>query len=127
MINFETIKFNRKLRWRLIIYVIIVGTYIGIAAHATQQWRHNCIEKSPIVYFTCTGEKYHKAYHYHERNYPISLFEASEKKYTRCRICNPPIVPDYKGKPKFYLFNWVLISLGISLSYWLIIKQLNKK
>jgi len=127
MIKFKTIKVNRKLRWGLIIYVLIIGTYIGIAAPTTQQWRHNCIEKSPVVYFTSSGKKYHRAYHYDGRNYPISLFEASEKNYTRCRICNPPNVPKYKGKPKFYLYNWVLVSFGISITYWFVFKQLNKK
>ena len=120
-------KINKRLQWGLILYVLIIGTYIGIATTSIHQWRHTCIEKSPIVYITSTGKKYHRVYHYHGRNFPISLFEASERNFTPCMTCHPPNVPEFPNKPKFYLYNWVLVSIGFSIMYWLIFKQLNKR
>lgn len=103
----------------LIIYVLIIGTYLGIATTTVNQWRQINIANSPIVFITKTGEKYHQAYHYHGRNYEISLFEADEKGYSACLVCDPPIAPEYDDKPGFYFYNWFFMSIGLTLIYWM--------
>lgn len=114
-------KVNNQVRWVLLVYVLIIGTYIGIAIPSVNHWRQTNIANSPTVYITNTGEKFHRAYHYHGHNFAISLFEADEKGYKQCKVCHPPIVPTYSGKPGFYFYNWFLMSVGISLIYWIII------
>lgn len=102
-------------------YVLIIGTYIGISTSTIHHWRQTNIVHSPTVFITSTGEKYHRAYHYKGYNFAVSLFEADEKGYKPCKNCHPPIAPTYPNKPGFYFYNWVFISVGISLIYWIII------
>lgn len=118
---------NKKQLWGLIIYIVILMTYLGFAIPTVHQWRQNNIDNSPTVYITSTGAKYHRGYHYHGRNYAISLFEADEKGYSSCRVCHPPIVPIYAGKPGFYFYNWFIISVIFSLLYWTIPKFFSRK
>jgi len=115
------VKANINLRWALLVYVLIIGTYLGIAIPTVHNWRQTNISNSPTVFVTSTGEKYHRAYHYRGRNFAISLFEADEKGYKQCRVCHPQIAPAYLGTPGFYFYNWFFISVGISLIYWIII------
>jgi len=117
---------RRQLRG-LIIYILILGTYLAFAITTVHQWRQNNIDKSTTVYKTSTGAKYHNGYHYHGRNYAISLFEADEQRYAPCRVCHPPIAPTYLGKPGFYFYNWFIVSIIFSLVYWLGYNRLNKK
>jgi len=104
---------------RIIIFVIILGTYLVFSITQVNNWRKRNIESSPKVYITKTGEKYHRAYHYRGRNIEISLFEANEKGYDPCMVCLPPIAPEYDNKPKFYIYNWRTFSILISILYWL--------
>lgn len=112
---------ENKWLFKIIIFVLIVGTYIIFAVTILNTWRKDKINNSPIVYITQTGEKYHRAYHYHRKNYPISLFIADEKGYVPCKVCHPPIPSIYDDKPKFYIYYWKTFSILISLSYWLTI------
>lgn len=116
---------NRKLLWALLIYILVISSYVAISTSTIQDWRQTNIVHSPKVYITSNGEKYHREYHYYGRTSSITLFEAGEKGYNPCRVCSPPLVPAYPGKPKFYFYNWFLMSAGISLIYWtVLIKKL---
>ena len=128
MTNFmKTVTPKKKLLAGLIIYVLILGSYLSVAVTTVHLWRQSNIDNSPTVYITKTGTKYHNGYHYHGRNSSISLFEADENVYTACRICNPPIAPIYSGKPGFYFYNWVLISIALSFTYWMTFTRLTQK
>lgn len=112
------LKLPKTLRIGLLLYILIISTYLGISISTIDHWRQNNIANSPIVYITRTGEKYHRAYHYYGRNSAISLFEADEKEYNPCGVCHPPFAPVYPDKPGFYFYNWFLMSVGISIVYW---------
>ena len=58
-------------------------------------------EISPIVYITSSGHKYHRGYHYRNKNYEMSLYDAQEI-YDACSVCNPPYYhfPEKPIKPK---------------------------
>lgn len=118
---------TKKLLAGLIIYVLTLGIYLTVAITAVHQWRQSNIDNSPIVYITSTGEKYHKGYHYHGRNFSISLFEADEKGYVACRVCKPAIAPRYAGKPEFYFYHWIITTIFFSFAYWIIFNQINKQ
>ena len=64
---------KKNLLTGLIIYVLVIGTYLTIAIATVHEWRRNNIDNSPTVYITSTGVKYHRAYHYQGRNSSISL------------------------------------------------------
>jgi hypothetical protein len=110
----------------IIIYIVILGTYLTFAITTVHQWRQNNTDNSRTVYITNTGAKYHNSYHYHGRNYAISLFEAVEKGYTPCGVCKPPLAPTYSGKPGFYFYNWFIVSVLFSFVYWYGYNRLNK-
>lgn len=118
---------NKKILIGLIIYFLILGTYLGIAISTVNQWRQTNIESSPTVYITSTGAKYHNSFHYQGRTSSISLFEAVEKGYSACKVCHPPEAPVYTGMPGFYFYHWILISIALSLIYWIIFNRINQK
>lgn len=118
---------KKKLLSGLIIYLLILGAYIEIAISTVNQWRQTNIESSPTVYITSTGVKYHNSFHYQGRTSIISLFEAVEKGYSACKVCHPPEAPVYTGKPGFYFYHWFLISIALSLIYWITFNRIKLK
>ncbi len=111
-------------------YVLIIATYLTISINAhiewkksLEQWREHQINNSPTVCITNTGVRYHRCYHYRGRNTQITLFEAVEQGYTPCGTCRPQAVPVYTGRPQppiFILKNWVVMSIILSVVYWLV-------
>ena len=122
-----TVTPTKKLLAGLIIYVLILGIYLTVAITTVHQWRQSNIDNSPTVYITRTGTKYHEGYHYYGRNYPISLFEADEKGYSPCKVCDPLIAPKYAGKPGVYFYNWIITTIIFSFAYWIVFNQINKR
>lgn len=132
----EKMKNKRQLR-QLLIFGIILISYFGLVIYTNVEWKNSLeewrqfnIKNSPTVYVTRTGEKYHNAYHYHNRNSALSLFEAYEEGYSPCHVCRPPSAPTYSGKPDkppFYFYNWFIISVLFSALYWTLITLLNKR
>ena len=45
--------------------------------------------KNIYVYKTRTGERYHRSYHYSNRNYKLSLYSALHQGLTPCQVCKP--------------------------------------
>jgi outer membrane protein assembly factor BamE (lipoprotein component of BamABCDE complex) len=76
---------------------------------------------SPIVYLTSTGYKYHRGYHYRNKNFEVNLFDAQEI-YEACSVCNPPYF-DYPDKPikpkipKSIFDNTFSLFISLSLFY----------
>jgi outer membrane protein assembly factor BamE (lipoprotein component of BamABCDE complex) len=78
-------------------------------------------EISPIVYLTSNGHKYHRGYHYRNKNFEVNLFDAQEI-YEACSVCNPPYY-DYPDKPikpkipKSIFDNTFGLFISLSLFY----------
>lgn len=68
--------------------------------------------KNIYVYKTRTGERYHRSYHYSNRNYKLSLYSALHQGLTPCQVCRPI---NRKLPPRGYL--WIIyISTRILLT-----------
>lgn len=104
--------------------VTIIGLSINIPYwNNLSDWKQECKENAPIVYVTNYGGKYHKGYHYKDRNHEINLFEAAyERRYSPCNVCKP-IYKDYRNsstkpkKKKSIFNNWfgnLIVLFGIS-------------
>ena len=87
--------------------------------------------KNIYVYKTRTGERYHRSYHYSDRNYKLSLYSAIHKGLTPCRVCNPisRTLPLKGYLWIIYIPVRILISIApFSLAYLLLnIKQKHHK
>jgi hypothetical protein len=128
---------DKKFLTGTIIFIAILGTYLGFSItqnvqwnNAVEQWKQYNIQHSPTVCVTTSGERYHNCYHYRKRNFSMSLFEANEKGYTPCGTCHPPIAPTYSGKPDkpaFYLYHCTIASILFSAAYWTVFNQINKR
>ena len=118
---------KKKLQLGLVLYILIIGIYIGIATTSINKWEKDCIDNYPTVYITKTGVKYHKQYHYSDRNSSIPIFKASEKNYTPCGTCKPIELPDFPDKPSFYLYYWGRMLIGFSFLYWILFIQISKE
>jgi hypothetical protein len=129
-------KNKRKLIW-LFIYLVFIGTYFGFTIsinnkwdNAVGEWRNKNIQESPTVCITYSGERYHRCYHYSNRNSSLSLFEAVEQGYTPCQTCRPKQAPHYSGKPRipafspFYILNWPIFAIIFSFIYWVFYRRL---
>jgi len=131
------LKSNSKRLRGLIIFVLILVTYLGFAItqniqwnNSVEQWRQYNIQHSPTVCVTSSGKRYHRCYHYRNRNFSMSLFEADEKGYSPCGTCHPPIAPTYSGKPDrppFYFYHCIITTIIFSFSYWTVFNQINKR
>lgn len=77
------------------------------------------IEKSDlIVYITKDGSRYHKdtCRYLSKSKIPITLGEASKKKYSACKVCKPPELCCYNILSKIWLFiknYWTFLSAVI--------------
>lgn len=69
----------------------------------------NSLNKT-TVYITSYGERYHRSYHYRNRNYSIPLGDCILKGYTPCMVCNPMRVNFEKYSAPIYLFFLATIT-----------------
>ena len=116
------IKNKKRIKILIIGVLLLISTFTTISSLSKdinykseyRKWEKECIKASPTVYVTATGAKYHRAYHYSGRNYPMDLFTAI-RHYDPCLVCNPPIGnfnsppinPD--AHPYWLLIIWVVI------------------
>lgn len=91
----------------LVIYISIVAcllipygySYVNYRVDL-HNWENFNKNHTIRVYKTRTGSRYHKAYHYSNRNEPVDLFSAYyDLGLTPCHTCNPPD-PNFTPKPK---------------------------
>ena len=70
--------------------------------------------KNIYVYKTRTGERYHRSYHYSDRNYKLSLYSALKQDLTPCQVCNPSsrILPQKGYLWIIYIPVRILISMA---------------
>jgi hypothetical protein len=124
--------FLKKYASYIIIIIGIVGVLIGgriseyIIFQIDSDYAQNIEELKNInVYITRTGERYHKAYHYSDRDYKISLYSALHKGYTPCQVCRPiNLTLQQKG------YLWIIyipIRLLFSLMPFYIVYLINRK
>lgn len=62
------------------------------------------------VYITSYGARYHRSYHYRNRNYPIPLGDCILKGYTPCMVCNPIKVSFEKYSAPIHLFVLTILT-----------------
>src|SRR5947209_7729097 len=113
-----------------LLYLTLLSAYTLPVYSAESAWaahRQELIRQSGAVYVTPSGEKYHRAYHYHGRNSPVSLYEATEQGYESCQVCRPPAQVALLDPPNWFLHHWLLAGLGLSVFYWLAVAALRRK
>ena len=104
-------------------YLAAIVAYTIPVYNAESAWaarRQELIGQSGTVYVTPSGEKYHRAYHYHGRDSPVSLYEATEQGYEPCLVCRPPAQVALLNPPNWFLHHWLLVGFGFSIVYWLV-------
>ena len=103
-------------------YVVLAGGYVFLVAHETSVWqtrRQKQIEESPVVWVAPYGNRYHQENHYGRHlSSPLSLYEATERGYEHCNICNPP-PPAPLVQSQIWVRHWLVTLLALSCA-WLV-------
>lgn len=104
-------------------YVVLAVGYLLLVAHESGVWqtdRQKRIEESPVVWVAPYGNHYHQESHYGRHlSSPLSLYEATERGYEHCNICNPP-APAQLLQPPVWVRHWLVTLLALSCA-WLIV------
>jgi hypothetical protein len=104
-------------------YVVLAGGYLLLVAHESGVWqtkRQKLIEESPVVWVAPYGNRYHQESHYgHHLSSPLSLYEATERGYEHCNICNPP-PPAQLLQSHIWVRHWLVTFLALSCA-WLVV------
>jgi len=98
----------------ILLYLVGLVFYTPKAYLANHEWnnqRQQLIATSPKVYLTRTGKKYHRAYHYHDRNFETTAYEATEDHYEACRVCQPPGRAQLLSPLVWYYDHWLAIGI----------------
>lgn len=77
--------------WLTIIVVFLVYVY-----RYNDSWIEEMNTAYGDVYITTHGERYHKSYHFEDRNNAISMFNAFKRRRTPCGVCHPRAMPDFE-------------------------------
>jgi hypothetical protein len=98
---------------------IIVGfsVYVYRYNHA---WVEEMDARFGEVYITTHGERYHKSYHYEDRNTAISMFTAYKRHRTPCGVCHPREMPDFEkfeAAIPWYVRHWFISMVLFSVLY----------
>ena len=118
---------NRQRRRLVIViwlaYVALAGGYLLLVAQASSEWRaerKKRIEESPAVWVAPYGVHYHQETHYGRHlSSPLSLYEATERGYEHCNICNPPLPAQLVLLPVWARY-WMVI-LGVLSCSWVVV------
>lgn len=104
-------------------YVVLAVGYLILVSHKTGVWqtqRQKLIEESPVVWVAPYGNRYHQEKHYgHHLSSPLSLYEATERGYEYCNICNPPAPAQLLHSP-IWIRHWLVTLLALSCA-WLVV------
>jgi hypothetical protein len=85
-----------------------------------------------VVYVAPYGHRYHQREHYGRLSSPLSLYEATERRYEHCGVCRPPAPAALLRRPwhvshpalAAVFFSWLYVTaLAAAL---LIIRRLRK-
>lgn len=103
-------------------YVALAGGYLLLVAHESGVWqtkRQKRIEESPVVWVAPYGIHYHRESHYGRHlSSPLTLYEATERGYERCNICDP-LLPAQLLQSPFGSGTGLVILVALSCS-WLV-------
>jgi hypothetical protein len=106
-----------------LVYVMLAGGYLLLVAHETGVWetkRQKLIEESPVVWVAPYGNRYHQESHYGRHlSSPLSLYEATERGYEHCNVCNPP-APAQLLQSQIWVRHWLVTLLALSCA-WLVV------
>ena len=104
-------------------YLAVAGGYLMLVRHESGVWqaqRQKLIEQSPVVWVAPYGVHYHQERHYGRHlSSPISLYEATERGYEYCNVCQPP-PPTKLLDPPVWIGHWVGTLVVLSL-LWVIL------
>lgn len=104
-------------------YLVLVGGFLLLVGHESRQWetrRRKLIEESPVVWVAPYGKHYHQERHYGRHlSAQLNLYEATERGYEHCSICNPPAPAQVLQSP-FWVSQWLVTLLALS-GAWLVL------
>lgn len=104
-------------------YVVLTGGYLLLVQHESREWeteRQKRIEESPVVWVAPYGKHYHQEHHYGRHlSAQLSLYEATERGYEHCNICNPPVPAEVLQSP-IWVRHWLVTLLALS-GAWLVL------
>ena len=104
-------------------YVVLAGGYLLLVRQESRVWetkRQKRIEEAPVVWVAPFGKHYHQEHHYGRYlSAQLSLYEATERGYEHCSICNPPVPAELLQSP-FWVSHWLVTLLMLS-GTWLVV------
>jgi len=97
-----------------LVWLTIIISFAVYVYQFDDSWEKEMDSKYGEVYITRYGEKYHKSYHYAERNKDISMYSAYKRHYEPCEVCHPREMPYFEKEKEnipWYVKHWFISML----------------
>lgn len=109
-----------------LLYAGGLALYLPLQSRASRAWeaeRQKLIAASPVVYVAPYGLRYHQREHYGRLSSPLSLYEATERRYEHCETCHPPPPTALLTRPWYFshpvlvvaFFSWLYITILLAI------------
>ena len=109
-----------------LLYAVSLAIYLPLVSRSSRDYeaaRQRLIAASPVVYVAPYGRRYHQREHYGRLSSPLSLYEATERQYEYCPVCNPPAPAALLTRPWYFshpllavaFFSWLYITILLAI------------